>query len=88
MTKSSRQAAIAGYLKRDDGVDWKGLTDYANSMYDVRDELEIADVEDNFDTGDSSKGNQEQNSVPDAAPASNYSYRIQKGSSEASRRFY
>ena len=45
MTKSSRQAAIAGYLKRDDGVDWKGLTDYANSMYDVRDELEIADVE-------------------------------------------
>ena len=50
MTKSSRQAAIAGYLKRDDGVDWKGLTDYANSMYDVRDELEIADVEDNFDT--------------------------------------
>ena len=50
MTKSSRQAAIAGYLKRDDGIDWKGLTDYANSMYDVRDELEIADVEDNFDT--------------------------------------
>lgn len=50
MTKSSRQAAIAGYLKRDDGVDWKGLSDYANSMYDVRDELEIADVEDNFDT--------------------------------------
>ena len=48
MTKSSRQAAIVGYLKRDDGVDWKGLTDYANSMYDVRDELEIADVEDNF----------------------------------------
>ena len=50
MTKSSRQAAIVGYLKRDDGVDWKGLTDYANSMYDVRDELEITDVEDNFDT--------------------------------------
>ena len=49
MTKSSRQAAIAGYLKRDDGIDWKGLTDYANSMYDVRDELEVADVEDNFD---------------------------------------
>ena len=46
MTKSSRQAAIAGYLKRDDGIDWKGLTDYANSMYDVRDELEIAEVED------------------------------------------
>ena len=50
MTKSSRQAAIAGYLKRDDGIDWKGLTDYANSMYDVRDELEIAEVEDNFDS--------------------------------------
>ena len=48
--KEFETAAIAGYLKRDDGVDWKGLTDYANSMYDVRDELEIADVEDNFDT--------------------------------------
>ena len=48
MTKSSRQAAIAGYLKRDDGVDGKGWTDYATARSDVRVELEIADVEDIF----------------------------------------
>ena len=86
MTKSSRQAAIVGYLKRDDGVDWKGLTDYANSMYDVRDELEIAEVEDNFDSETAQKAIKSK--TPYLTPASNYSCRMQKGSSEASRRFY
>lgn len=39
MTESLREKAIEGYLDRDDGVDWKGLMTYANSMFDVRDSI-------------------------------------------------
>jgi hypothetical protein len=44
MTESLRLAAIAGDLIRNDRIDWKGLTDYSNSMYDVLDELEVVYV--------------------------------------------
>lgn len=50
MTKSTREAAIKAYAERNDGVDWKGLMDYANTMFDIRDDLKIEKVEDNFDT--------------------------------------
>lgn len=42
MVNKLRQKAIEGYCKRDDGVDWKGLMDYANTMFDARDALIVS----------------------------------------------
>ena len=41
MAETLREKAIEGYLQRNDGIDWRGLMTYANTMFDVRDSISV-----------------------------------------------